>query len=332
MYFNMIFVLWVGSKIALETSGTVVNIGHISAMLNYGMQILMSLMMLSMIYVMLTMSAESANRICEILNEETALKNPENPITTVKDASITFKNVNFKYSKLAKRYALEGIDLEIKSGMTVGIIGGTGSSKSTLVQLIPRLYDTTEGEVLVGGINVKEYDIKTLRNSVAMVLQKNLLFAGTINENLRWGNENATQEEIIEACKLAQADEFVSSFPNGYETYIEQGGTNVSGGQKQRLCIARALLKKPKVLILDDSTSAVDTRTDSLIRAGFKSYIPETTKIIIAQRISSVQDADLIIVMENGKINGLGTHEQLLESNDIYREVYIQQNGGKKDE
>ncbi|MBE5742247.1 MAG: ABC transporter ATP-binding protein [Clostridiales bacterium] len=332
MYFNMIFVLWVGSKIALETSGTVVNIGHISAMLNYGMQILMSLMMLSMIYVMLTMSAESANRICEVLNEETALTNPENPIKTVKDGSIVFKNVNFKYSSKAKRYALEDIDLEIKSGMTVGVIGGTGSSKSTLVQLIPRLYDTTDGEVIVGGENVKKYDIRTLRDSVAMVLQKNVLFAGTINENLRWGNENATQEEIIEACKLAQADEFVSSFPDGYETYIEQGGTNVSGGQKQRLCIARALLKKPKVLILDDSTSAVDTKTDALIRAGFKSFIPETTKIIIAQRISSVQDADLIIVMENGKIDGLGTHEQLLENNEIYREVYYQQNGGKKDE
>ena len=327
MYFNMIFILWVGAYYAINGLHGV-NIGHISAMLNYGMQILMSLMMLSMIYVMLTMSAESAKRICEVLDEESTLTNPENPVTTVKDGSITFKDVNFKYSKKAKRFALFDIDLEIKSGMTVGIIGGTGSSKSTLVQLIPRLYDVTEGSVLVGGVDVREYDLKTLRNSVAMVLQKNLLFAGTINENLRWGNENATQEEIIEACKLAQADEFVQSFPDGYETHIEQGGTNVSGGQKQRLCIARALLKKPKVLILDDSTSAVDTKTDAFIRAGFKSYIPETTKIIIAQRISSVQDADLIIVMDNGRIEAKGTHDELLERSEIYREVYEQQIGG----
>lgn len=330
MYFNMIFILWVGSYIALKTSGTVVNIGHISAMLNYGMQILMSLMMLSMIYVMLTMSAESAKRICEVLDEKSVLTNPENPVMEVKDGSITFENVNFKYSKDAKRFALEDIDLEIKSGMTVGIIGGTGSSKSTLVQLIPRLYDVTEGSVKVGGVDVRNYDIKTLRDSVAMVLQKNLLFAGTINENLRWGNENATQDEIIEACKLAQAHEFVSSFPDGYETHIEQGGNNVSGGQKQRLCIARALLKKPKVLILDDSTSAVDTKTDAFIREGFKSYIPETTKIIIAQRISSVQDADLIIVMNNGKIESAGTHDELLNNSQIYREVYEQQVGGVK--
>ena len=330
MYFNMIFILWVGSYIALKTSGTVVNIGHISAMLNYGMQILMSLMMLSMIYVMLTMSAESAKRICEVLDEKSVLTNPENPVMEIKDGSITFENVNFKYSKDAKRFALEDIDLEIKSGMTVGIIGGTGSSKSTLVQLIPRLYDVTEGLVKVGGVDVRNYDIKTLRDSVAMVLQKNLLFAGTINENLRWGNENATQDEIIEACKLAQAHEFVSSFPDGYETHIEQGGNNVSGGQKQRLCIARALLKKPKVLILDDSTSAVDTKTDAFIREGFKSYIPETTKIIIAQRISSVQDADLIIVMNNGKIESAGTHDELLNNSQIYREVYEQQVGGVK--
>ncbi len=330
MYFNMIFILWVGSYIALKTSGKVVNIGHISAMLNYGMQILMSLMMLSMIYVMLTMSAESAKRICEVLDEKSVLTNPENPVMEVKDGSITFENVNFKYSKDAKRFALEDIDLEIKSGMTVGIIGGTGSSKSTLVQLIPRLYDVTEGSVKVGGVDVRNYDIKTLRDSVAMVLQKNLLFAGTINENLRWGNENATQDEIIEACKLAQAHEFVSSFPDGYETHIEQGGNNVSGGQKQRLCIARALLKKPKVLILDDSTSAVDTKTDAFIREGFKSYIPETTKIIIAQRISSVQDADLIIVMNNGKIESAGTHDELLNNSQIYREVYEQQVGGVK--
>ena len=329
MYFNMIFILWVGSYFAINSKYGV-NIGHISAMLNYGMQILMSLMMLSMIYVMLTMSAESARRICEVLDEKSTLLNPENPITTVKDGSVLFEGVSFKYSKEAKRFALENIDVEIKSGMTVGIIGGTGSSKSTLVQLIPRLYDTTEGVVKVGGVDVKEYDIKTIRDSVAMVLQKNLLFAGTINENLRWGNENATQEEIIEACKLAQAHDFISSFPDGYETHIEQGGTNVSGGQKQRLCIARALLKKPKVLILDDSTSAVDTKTDTLIREGFKSYIPETTKIIIAQRISSVQDADLIIVMDNGKIENVGKHEELLEKSEIYREVYDQQVGGAK--
>ncbi|MBR2337541.1 MAG: ABC transporter ATP-binding protein [Clostridia bacterium] len=330
MYFNMIFILWVGSKIALTTSGTVVNIGHISAMLNYGMQILMSLMMLSMIYVMLTMSAESARRICEVLDEKSTLTNPETPLTIVQDGSITFENVSFKYSKEAKRFALENINVNIKSGMTVGIIGGTGSSKSTLVQLIPRLYDTTEGSVKVGGVDVREYDVKSLRDSVAMVLQKNLLFAGTINENLRWGNEEATQEEIIEACRLAQADDFVKSFPDGYETHIEQGGTNVSGGQKQRLCIARALLKKPKVLILDDSTSAVDTKTDAFIREGFKSYIPQTTKIIIAQRITSVQDADLIIVMDNGKIESMGTHDELLKMSEIYKEVYEQQIGGVK--
>ncbi len=331
MYFNMVFILLVGSYFAINGLHGV-NIGHISAMLNYGMQILMSLMMLSMIYVMLTMSAESARRICEVLDEESLLKNPENPVKEVKDGSIIFKDVNFKYSKTAKRFALEDIDLEIKSGMTVGIIGGTGSSKSTLVQLIPRLYDVSDGSVTVGGVDVRDYDIKTLRDSVAMVLQKNLLFAGTINENLRWGNENATQEEIVEACKLAQADDFVSSFPDGYETHIEQGGTNVSGGQKQRLCIARALLKKPKILILDDSTSAVDTKTDAFIREGFKSYIPETTKIIIAQRISSVQDADLIIVMDNGKIENMGTHAELLSRSEIYREVYEQQVGGVNDE
>jgi ATP-binding cassette subfamily B protein len=296
------------------------------------MQVLMSLMMLSMIYVMLTMSAESAKRICEVLDEKPVIVNPENPITEVKDGSIVFENVNFKYAKEAKRFALEDINLKIESGMTVGIIGGTGSSKSTLVQLIPRLYDVTEGVVKVGGVDVRDYDLDTLRNSVSMVLQKNLLFSGTINENLRWGNENATQEEIIKACELAQADEFIKSFPEGYETHIEQGGTNVSGGQKQRLCIARALLKQPKVLILDDSTSAVDTKTDSLIRAGFKSYIPETTKIIIAQRISSVSDADMIIVLDNGKISAVGKHEELLKTSEIYSEVYNQQNGGKDDE
>jgi len=328
LYFNMVFVLLVGSRMIIEGGGEVIDVGQISAMLTYGMQILMSLMMLSMIYVMLTMSAESVKRICEVLDEEPAIKNPENAVTSVEDGSIEFKNVSFKYSAKAQKHALSDIDLKIKSGMTVGILGGTGSSKSTLVQLIPRLYDVTEGTVLVGGRDVREYDLDTLRGAVAMVLQKNLLFSGTIKENLRWGNENATDEELCEACRLAQADEFVRSFPDGYDTKIEQGGTNVSGGQKQRLCIARALLKKPKILILDDSTSAVDTKTDMLIREGFKRYIPETTKIIIAQRVASVQDADLIIVMENGRICAAGTHDELLKSSDIYREVYTQQTKG----
>ena len=332
LYFNMIFILWVGSKLTITSQGSIIDVGQISAMLTYGMQILMSLMMLSMIYVMITMSTESAKRICELLDETPALTNPENPVMNVPNGDIEFDNVSFKYSKKAKEYALANVDLHIKSGMTVGIIGGTGSSKSTLVQLIPRLYDVTEGKLSVGGINIKDYDISVLRDSVAMVLQKNLLFSGTIKENLRWGNADATDEEIIEACKIAQADDFVCAFPEGYDTYIEQGGTNVSGGQKQRLCIARALLKKPKILILDDSTSAVDTKTDALIQRGFKNYIPETTKIIIAQRISSVQDADLIIVMDNGRICGAGTHLQLLENNEIYREVYEQQiKGGDSD-
>ncbi len=333
IYFNMVFVLLVGSKMVISSGGTLIGIGQISAMLTYGFQVLMSLMMLSMIYVMLTMSTESAKRICEVLEEEPLMQNPENPVTEVKDGSIDFENVSFKYFKHAKLRALMDIDLHIESGMTVGIIGGTGSSKSSMVQLIPRLYDTTEGCVKVGGIDVKDYDIESLRGAVAMVLQKNLLFSGTIKENLRWGNENATDEEIIEACKLAQADDFVQTFPKGYDTFIEQGGTNVSGGQKQRLCIARALLKKPKILILDDSTSAVDTKTDAKIREGFKKYIPETTKIIIAQRIASVQDADMIIVMENGRITAIGKHDELLETSDIYREVYEQQtNGGDGNE
>ena len=333
MYFNTVMILFLGSMLVIKSGGTQVDVGQISAMLTYGVQILMSLMMLSMIYVMITMSLESMKRICEVLNEESNLHNPENPVYEVADGSIKFNNVSFKYNKDAKRNALEGINLEIKSGMTVGIIGGTGSSKSSLVQLIPRLYDVTEGEVLVGGIDVRDYDIKTLRDSVAMVLQKNQLFSGTIKENLRWGNENATDEEMIEACKLAQADEFIKTFPDGYDTYIEQGGTNVSGGQKQRLCIARALLKRPKILILDDSTSAVDTKTDAFIRQGFKRFIPDTTKIIIAQRVGSVQDADLIIVMDNGKIADMGTHDKLLTSSEIYREVYEQQtNGGDSSE
>ena len=333
MYFIMVFVLLIGSKMAIQSGGNGIDVGQISAMITYGVQILTSLMMLSMIYVMITMSAESAKRICEVLDEQPALHNPENPVMHVSNGDIDFENVSFKYSSKAKKFALENINLHIKSGMTVGIIGGTGSSKSSLVQLIPRLYDVTEGSVKVGDVDVRNYDVEALRESVAMVLQKNLLFSGTIKDNLRWGNENATDEELIEACKLAQADEFVSLFPDGYDTKIEQGGTNVSGGQKQRLCIARALLKKPKILILDDSTSAVDTKTDALIRAGFKQYIPETTKIIIAQRIASVQDADMIIVMENGKIAAAGKHNELIKTSEIYREVYEQQtNGGDNDE
>ena len=334
VYFNMAFVLLVGSRMIITSGGTVIDVGQISAMLTYGMQILMSLMMLSMIYVILTMSSESIKRICEVLEETPKLEMPSEPVTEVKDGSVDFENVSFKYSEKAEKYALSNINLHIKSGMTVGILGDTGSSKSTLVQLIPRLYDTTEGSVKVGGRDVREYDIKTLRDSVAMVLQKNLLFSGTINENLRWGDADATEDEIKEACRLAQADEFVMSFPDGYETKIEQGGTNVSGGQKQRLCIARALLKKPKILILDDSTSAVDTKTDMLIRTGFKTYIPETTKIIIAQRVASVQDADLILIMHNGCILAMGKHDELLENSEVYREIYTQQTmgGGEKDE
>ena len=328
MYFNSVVILFLGSYLVISSGGLKVDVGQISAMLTYGVQILMSLMMLSMIYVMITISLESMKRICEVLNEEPLLKNPKNPEYEVKDGSIVFKNVSFKYSKDAKRYALEGINLEIKSGMTVGVIGGTGSSKSSLVQLIPRLYDVTEGSVEVGGIDVRNYDINTLRNSVAMVLQKNQLFSGTIKENLRWGKEDATDSEIEEVCRLAQADEFIENFPEKYDKYIEQGGTNVSGGQKQRLCIARALLKHPKILILDDSTSAVDTKTDAFIRKGFKEYIPETTKIIIAQRIASVEDADMIIVMNNGKIENAGNHKELLQNSEIYREVYEQQIGG----
>ena len=333
VYFNMVFIMIVGSKLVITSGGQAIDVGQMSAMLTYGFQILMSLMMISMIYVMLTMSAESAKRICEVLAEEPALSNPENPVTEVKDGSVDFDGVSFKYSAKAKKFALRDIDLHIASGMTVGILGGTGSSKTTLIQLISRLYDTTEGSVRVGGVDVCDYDMETLRNSVAVVLQKNLLFSGTIKDNLRWGNPDATDEELVAACKLAQADDFVRSFPDSYDTWIEQGGTNVSGGQKQRLCIARALLKKPKVLILDDSTSAVDTRTDALIRAGFKAYIPETTKIIIAQRVASVQDADMIIVMDNGRIAATGTHDELLRSSEIYREVCQQQaNGGDNDE
>jgi ATP-binding cassette subfamily B multidrug efflux pump len=331
MNFNMAFVLLIGSKLIITNHGTTIQVGQISGMLTYGMQILMSLMMVAMIYVMLTMSAESAKRIYEVLNEEPTLCQPENPVMTVPDGSVDFDNVSFKYSQTAENFALSDINLHIRSGMTVGVLGGTGSSKSTLVQLIPRLYDVTEGSVRVGGTDVRDYDIETLRGAVAMVLQKNLLFSGTIKENLRWGSENATDGELVEACRLAQADDFVRSFPDGYDTKIEQGGTNVSGGQKQRLCIARALLKKPKILILDDSTSAVDTKTDAFIRMGFAKYIPDTTKIIIAQRVSSVQDADLIIVMNGGRIDAMGTHAELLENSPIYREVYEQQTNGGDD-
>ena len=331
LHFNVVFVLYIGSKMAIQSNGTVVNIGQISALMTYGFMVLMSLMMVSMIYVMLTMSVEAAKRIVEVLDEKPSIANPDEPVMKVKDGSIDFTDVAFKYSEKAARNALFDIDLHIDSGMSVGILGGTGSSKTTLIQLIPRLYDVTEGEVKVGGVPVKDYDVTTLRDAVSVVLQKNELFSGTIAENLRWGNEHATDEELVEACKIAQAYEFVSSFPDGFETHIEQGGTNVSGGQKQRLCIARALLKRPKILILDDSTSAVDTRTDALIRKGFREYIPETTKIIIAQRVASVQDCDMIIIMDGGKIMGTGTHEELLKSNEIYREIYEEQTKGGSD-
>ncbi|MCQ2557511.1 MAG: ABC transporter ATP-binding protein/permease [Oscillospiraceae bacterium] len=333
LFFNMTFVLWVGSKMIISTGGRALDVGQISAMLTYGMQILMSLMMLSMVYVMLTMSSESMKRVAEVLQEEPSLSSPAEPVMEVKDGSIDFKDVSFKYSAKAESFALRNVNLHIDSGMTVGVLGGTGSSKTTLIQLISRLYDATEGSVLVGGVDVKDYDMTVLRNQVAVVLQKNELFSGTIRDNLKWGNPDATDEEIIQACRLAQADEFVQSFPEGYNTHIEQGGTNVSGGQKQRLCIARALLKKPKILILDDSTSAVDTKTDALIRKGFREYIPETTKIIIAQRVASVLDADLILILDNGAVVDSGTHAQLLENNQIYREIYEQQtNGGDGDE
>lgn len=326
IYTVMVFVLSFGSYTIITSRGIDLDVGQFSALLTYSFMMLMSLMMLSMVFVMITMAGESGKRIAEVLSEKSTLSNPENPVYNVPDGSISFENVNFKYSKKAKRMALSGINLQIKSGETIGIIGGTGSSKSSLVQLISRLYDATEGVVKVGGIDVRDYDIESLRNQVAVVLQKNILFSGTIKENLRWGNKDATDEEIISACKLACADEFISQFPLGYDTYIEQGGANVSGGQKQRLCIARALLKKPKILILDDSTSAVDTKTDASIRKAMREYIPETTKIIIAQRTASVEDADRIIVMDKGTINAIGTHSQLLAENEIYREIYTSQN------
>lgn len=329
----MVFVLSFGSYTIITSRGLDLDVGQFSALLTYSFQILNSLMMVSMVFVMITMSEESARRIVEVLRERSTLTNPAEPVRTVKDGSIDFDHVNFKYSAKAHRFALANIDLHIQSGETIGIIGGTGSSKTSLIQLIPRLYDVTEGSVKVGGVDVRDYDLESLRNQVAVVLQKNVLFSGSISENLRWGDKYATDEQIQEACKLACADEFVEQFPYKYDTYIEQGGTNVSGGQKQRLCIARALLKKPKILILDDSTSAVDTKTDALIRKAFAKFIPETTKIIIAQRISSVQDADRIIVMNGGCIDGIGTHEELLQNNEIYREVYTSQNKvGEDDE
>ena len=330
IYAGMVFVMSYGSYTVITSQGLDLNVGQMSSMLTYSFQILMSLMMLSMVFTIITMSQESAERIVEVLSEESTLHSPEtNALTEVKDGSVDFDNVSFKYSKKADRFALSDIDLHIKSGEVIGILGGTGSSKSSLIQLIPRLYDATEGSVKVAGHDVREYDLEALRNQVAVVLQKNVLFSGTIKDNLRWGNPNATDAEMLEACKLAQADEFIQQFPDKYDTWIEQGGTNVSGGQKQRLCIARALLKKPKILILDDSTSAVDTRTDALIRQGFREFIPETTKIIIAQRVASVQDADRIIMMEGGRITAIGSHDELMQTCKVYRETYLAQNRAK---
>ena len=328
VYFNMVFVLFVGSKLIITNGGTTIDVGQLSAMLTYGMQILMSLMMISMIYVMLTMSYESFLRICEVLEEEPAFAAPSSPATDVKDGSIDFENVSFKYSAQAKKFALQGINLHIASGMTVGILGGTGSSKSTLVQLIPRLYDATEGSVKVGGVDVRNYDLDALRGAVSVVLQKNTLFSGTIRENLLWGDPNATEDQLWTACRAACADEFLERMPDGLDTDLGQGGVNVSGGQKQRLCIARAILKKPKVLILDDSTSAVDTATDAKIRQAFRQNLPGTTKLIVAQRVTSVMDADLILVMDDGAVAAQGTHEELMKTCEIYREVYESQQEG----
>jgi ATP-binding cassette subfamily B protein len=324
----MVVVIFFGSQLIVSSGAAAFNVGQFSALLTYGIQILMSLMMLSMIFVTITISMESMRRIVEVLDEESLIQNPENPVMSVANGSLEFKDVSFKYSEKAEQYALKEINLSIPAGATVGVIGGTGSSKTTLVQLISRLYDVSRGSITVGGKDVREYDLKTLRDEVAVVLQKNVLFSGTIKENLRWGDADATDEQLIHACKLACAHEFVSQFPDGYDTHIEQGGTNVSGGQKQRLCIARALLKKPKILILDDSTSAVDTHTDAMIRKAFREEIPATTKLIIAQRISSVQDADMIVVMNGGRVDAVGTHAELLESNEIYREVHLSQNKG----
>ena len=333
VYAASTLIMGVGAYVIITTRGADLDVGQLSALLNYSIQILMSLMMLSMVFVMITMSFESAHRIAEVLEEKSSLSSPPNAVTQVPDGSIDFDNVNFRYSEHAERMALSNVNLHIRSGETIGILGGTGSSKTSLIQLIPRLYDVTEGSVKVGGIDVRDYDLEALRNQVAVVLQKNVLFSGTIKENLRWGDAHATDEEMVHACQLAQADEFVRQFPDGYDTYIEQGGTNVSGGQKQRLCIARALLKKPKILILDDSTSAVDTKTDALIRKAFREYLPDTTKIIVAQRVSSVEDADRILIMDGGQIVAIGNHAQLLASSPIYQEIYESQNkGGKVDE
>ncbi len=321
-----LFVVYFGSYAIVSSKAHLMGVGQMSALITYGFSMLMSLMMLSMVFVMVTMAEEGARRLCEVLVEKNDITNPQDPLLSVPDGSVDFDHVSFEYSKKAERMALKDIDLHIKSGETIGILGGTGSSKSTLIQLISRLYDATTGTVRVGGHDVRKYDLDTLRNQVAVVLQRNVLFSGTIKDNLRWGNQNATDEELVEACRLAQADEFIQRFPQKYDTYIEQGGTNVSGGQKQRLCIARALLKKPKVLILDDSTSAVDTKTDKLIQQGFRSYIPETTKIIIAQRTSSIESCDRIVVMRDGQIDAIGTHDELLRTNDIYRETYTTQN------
>lgn len=332
IYVCMISISWFGAKIIVNTNMVELTTGELMTILTYTIQILFSLLMFSIVFVMLTISRSSVERIVEVLKENSDLTSPKNPIYEIKNGDIAFENVGFSYVKNKDKEVLKNINLSIKSGETIGIIGGTGSSKSSLVNLIPRLYDVTEGEVKIGGINVKKYDIKTLRDQISCVLQKNILFSGTIKENILWGDENATDEEIEKVCKLAQADEFIQKFPDKYNTHIEQGGTNVSGGQRQRLCIARALLKKPKVLILDDSTSAIDTKTDSLIRKALKEELPNITKIIIAQRISSVQDSDKIIVMDNGKINGFGTHEELLKTNKIYKEVYDSQiKGGKID-
>ncbi len=332
VYAGIIAIYVVGSALIIKSQQQLLQLTQLQSFMTYSFQILSSLMMLSMIMVMIVMSIASAKRVAEILNEQSTLTSDEKAARNIKDGSISFRNVSFKYSAKAERNSLGNINLDIKSGETVGIIGSTGSGKSSLVQLIPRLYDATEGEVIVAGKNVKEYDLNELRDSVAMVLQKNVLFSGTIKENLRWGNKFATDEEMVTACKLACADEFISAFPDKYDTFIEQGGTNVSGGQKQRLCIARALLKNPKILILDDSTSAVDTKTDSLIRNALKTYIPSTTKIIIAQRIASIEEADKIVIMEGGSIQAIGTHEELLKDNEIYKELYYSQNKIKKDE
>ena len=325
VYSCMLLLSWFGARIIVGSGGSDLTTGELMSLMTYALQILGALMMLSMIFVMVVISRASAERIVEVLDEQSDLTNPEHPVLKVADGSVDFSHVSFSYSKRMDKCCLKDIDLHIPSGMTVGILGGTGSSKSSLVQLIPRLYDTTAGTVKVGGVDVKDYDLDTLRNAVAMVLQKNVLFSGTIKENLRWGNEQATDAELQEACRLANADEFIATFPKGYDTYLEQGGANVSGGQKQRLCIARALRKKPKILILDDSTSAVDTKTDAGIRAALKTYLPETTKFIIAQRISSLQDSDLILVLDGGVINGMGTHEELLQTNAIYQEIYEEQ-------